>query len=64
MPSLDNAYELCSKLNEEGIQHLLICIQQSKENDNATYFLNIKEEKVPVLTKVLKDVLMDLDKKM
>lgn len=63
MPSLDNAYELVSKLNEESIQHLLICIQQSEETDNATYFLNVSDEKIPVLTKVLKDVLKDLDKR-
>lgn len=63
MPSLDFAYDLTDTLNDEGIQHLLICIQQDKDKDNATYFLNIKDEKIPVLTKVLKDVLMDLDKR-
>jgi hypothetical protein len=64
MPTLDHAFDLTEKLAEEKIEYLVICIQKSKETDNATYFMNINDNTVPTLMKVLKDVLKDLEKRL
>jgi len=61
MPTLDHAFELTEKLGEEKIEYLVICIQKSKDTDNATYFLNVNDNTVPTLMKVIKDVLKDLE---
>lgn len=64
MPTLDHAFDLTEKLSEEKIEYLVICIQKSKETDNATYLMNINDNSVPTLMKVLKDVLKDLEKRL
>lgn len=64
MPTLDHAFELTEKLSEEKIEYLVICIQKSKDTDNATYFLNVNDNTVLTLTKVIKDVLKDLEKRL
>jgi hypothetical protein len=61
MPTLDHAFELTEKLSEEKIEYLIICIQKSKDTDNATYFLNVNDNTVPTLMRVIKDVLKDLE---
>lgn len=64
MPTLDHAFDLTEKLSEEKIEYLVICIQKSKDTDNATYFLNVNDNTVPTLMKVIKDVLKDLEKRL
>lgn len=64
MPTLDHAFELTEKLSEEKIEYLIICIQKSKDTDNATYFLNVNDNTVPTLMRVIKDVLKDLENRL
>jgi uncharacterized protein YaaQ len=64
MPTLDHAFELTEKLSEEKIEYLIICIQKSKDTDNATYFLNVNDNTVPTLMRVIKDVLKDLESRL
>jgi len=64
MPTLDHAFDLTEKLSEEKIEYLVICIQKSKDTDNATYFLNINDNTVPTLMRVIKDVLKDLERRL
>lgn len=64
MPTLDHAFELTEKLSEEKIEYLIICIQKSKDTDNATYFINVNDNTVPTLMKVIKDVLKDLERRL
>lgn len=64
MPTLDHAFELTEKLSEEKIEYLIICIQKSKDTDNATYFINVNDNTVPTLMKVIKDVLKDLESRL
>jgi len=45
MASMDDIYDLTQKLDESGIEYLLITVQKGKKTGKADVFYNLKDRK-------------------
>lgn len=62
MSSLDFVIQLTQTLEEQGIQHILICLQEFKDgSDKVDAFINVKSEEA--LVKIQKGVVEALKNK-
>jgi hypothetical protein len=48
MASLDFVYDVADKLNEDGIDYLIVAVQHSEEESRSDIFYNLKDDRTPV----------------
>jgi hypothetical protein len=63
MASLDDIYDMLQKLDESGIEYLLITIQKGKKNGKADVFYSLKDgDSMRVLSTGLREFNKEIDK--
>jgi hypothetical protein len=63
MASLDDIYDMLQKLDESGIEYLLITVQKGKKNGKADVFYSLKDgNSMRVLSTGLREFNKEIDK--
>ena len=63
MASLDDIYDMLQKLDDSGIEYLLITVQKGKKNGKADVFYSLKDNaSMRILTTGLKEFNKEIDR--
>ena len=63
MASLDDIYDMLQKLDDSGIEYLLITIQKGKKNGKADVFFSLKnDDSMRILSSGLREFNKEIDK--
>ena len=63
MASLDDIYDMLQKLDNSGIEYLLITVQKGKKNGKADVFFSLKNvDSMRILSSGLKEFNKEIDK--
>jgi hypothetical protein len=63
MASLDDIYDMLQKLDDSGIEYLLITVQKGKKNGKADVFYSLKDSaSMRILTTGLKEFNKEIDR--
>ena len=63
MSSLDDIYDMLQKLDDSGIEYLLITIQKGKKNGKADVFFSLKnDDSMRILSSGLREFNKEIDK--
>lgn len=63
MASLDDIYDMLQKLDDSGIEYLLITVQKGKKNGKADVFFSLKDGKsMQILSTGLKEFNKEIDR--
>jgi len=63
MASLDDIYDMLQKLDDSGIEYLLITIQKGKKNGKADVFFSLKnDDSMRILSTGLREFNKEIDK--
>ena len=63
MASLDDIYDMLQKLDNSGIEYLLITVQKVKKNGKADVFFSLKnDDSMRILSSGLKEFNKEIDK--
>ena len=63
MASLDDIYDMLQKLDNSGIEYLLITVQKGKKNGKADVFFSLKnDDSMRILSSGLKEFNKEIDK--